>query len=271
MFDSGPFGRRLATMTSTTIFLAHGAPELLDDSGWVSELGVWGRTLGKPRAILSVSAHWQHAPVAIGATREMPPIYDFSDYPERFYRLQYPAPGAPELASRTRALLDQAGIEHVDMPERGHDHAVYVPLMCMYPDADVPVLQLSLPTTEPHELFRLGGALAGLSMDGYLIAGAGFLIHNLRAMLAGTPPSWAVEFDQWCADVLTRSDFDALLDYRTRAPGVRESLPTHDHFAPLLVAAGAAAASEATEVTFPITGFWMQGALTRRSVQFRRP
>jgi 4,5-DOPA dioxygenase extradiol len=243
---------------------------LLDDTGWVAELGVWGRALGKPRAILSVSAHWQHAPLAVGATRTMPPIYDFSDYPPRFYRLQYPAPGAPELAARTRALLDDAGIEHVERPERGHDHAVYVPLMCMYPTADVPVLQLSLPTNEPRELFRLGGALAPLSADECLIAGSGFLVHNLRAMRANTPPTWAVEFDHWCADVLTRGDFDALLDYRTRAPGVRESLPTHDHFAPLLVAAGAAAAAKASEVSFPITGFWMQGAMTRRSVQFSR-
>jgi 4,5-DOPA dioxygenase extradiol len=244
---------------------------LLDDGEWVAELAAWGKALGKPRAILIVSGHWEHAPLAIGATRVLPPIYDFSGFPQRFYQLQYPAPGAPELAARVRALLDGAGIAHTDEPARGHDHGVYVPLLCMYPQADVPVLQLSLPTNEPEPLFEVGRALAPLAQEGCLIAGSGFLVHNLRVLRSNTPPTWAVEFDSWCADVLARGDFDALIDYRTRAPGVRESLPTHEHFTPLLVAAGAAAEAKASQVSFPITGFWMNGAMTRRSVQFVTP
>src|SRR5580704_3420158 len=167
-------------MTTPILFIAHGAPMLLDDAPWVAELGAWGKALGKPRAILIISGHWERAPLAIGATRPLPPIYDFSGFPPRSYELQYPAPGAPELAARARALLDGAGIAHVDEPARSHDHGVYVPLMCMYPQADVPVLQLSLPTNDPRPLFELGRTLAQLAQEGCMIAGSGFLVHNLR-------------------------------------------------------------------------------------------
>jgi 4,5-DOPA dioxygenase extradiol len=243
---------------------------LLDDPEWVGQLATWGRALGKPRAILVISAHWEQAPVTLGATSPQPPIYDFSGFPEKFYRLQYRAPGAPELASHVRALLDGAAIAYRDEPTRGHDHGVYVPLMCMYPQADVPILQLSLPTEDARQLFALGRALAPLAGADVAIVGTGFLVHNLRALSAKSPPSWAVEFDAWCADVLVRRDVDALIDYRARAPGVREALPTHEHFLPVVVAAGAADGAGLTTTTFPITGFWMNGAMTKRSVQFER-
>ena len=225
------------------IFLAHGAPPLLDDAGWIGELAAWGQALPRPTAIVVVSAHWEQRPLAIGATRPLPLIYDFYGFPERFYQLTYPAPGAPGVAQRIRELLAAANIASVDEPGRGLDHGTYVPLMCMYPAADVPVLQISLPSQSPEELFAVGRALAPLRREGVLVIGSGFLTHNLRALRLQETPGWARDFDAWSADAIARRDIDALLDYRARAPGVRESLPTHEHFVPVLVAAGAAGES----------------------------
>jgi 4,5-DOPA dioxygenase extradiol len=135
--------------------------------------------------------------------------------------------------------------------------------MAMYPEADVPVLQLSLPTMDPQALFALGRALAPLRQEGVLVIGSGFLTHNMRAFSQETP-AWASEFDAWTADALSRGDVDALLDYRAKAPGVRLALPTHEHFVPVLVAAGA---SQGDKPLYPISGFWF-GSFTRRSVQF---
>jgi len=247
------------------LFLAHGAPPLLDDNGWIGELAAWAKALPRPRAILVISAHWEERPLAIGATRPVPLIYDFYGFPERFYRLQYASPGAPELAARVRGLLDAANIGWIDEPERGLDHGTYVPLLCMYPAADIPVLQISLPSMDPKELHAIGRALAPLRDDGVLIVGSGFLTHNLRALSLRQTPAWASDFDAWVADVIGRRDVDALLDYRARAPGVHDALPTHEHFVPVIVAAGAAGDAAPT---FPITGFWWGGAMTRRSVQF---
>jgi 4,5-DOPA dioxygenase extradiol len=253
------------TATMPVLFQAHGAPPLLDDPGWIAELAQWARALPRPREVVVVSAHWEARPVSIGATRPLPLIYDFYGFPERFYRLQYPAPGAPEVAARIRGLLTDAGIAHVDEPTRGLDHGTYIPLLCMYPEADIPVLQISLPSEDPAELLAFGRALAPLRREGVLVIGSGFLTHNLRALGLRETPAWASELDAWTADVLERHDLDALLDYRRRAPGVREALPTHEHFVPVIVAAGAAGDSA---VRFPITGFWWGGAMTRRSVQF---
>jgi 4,5-DOPA dioxygenase extradiol len=157
----------------------------------------------------------------------------------------------------------------VDVPDRGLDHGVYVPLMGMYPEADVPVLQVSLPSLEPGPMFELGRALAPLRDEGFLIMGSGFLTHNMRALDfegKSAPPAWASEFDAWTADVLQRRDADALVAYRERAPGVRMALPTHEHFVPVLATLGAAL-EHGGEATFPITG-WDAGAFTKRSVQY---
>jgi 4,5-DOPA dioxygenase extradiol len=249
------------------IFAAHGAPPLLDDAGWVAELHAWGRALPRPAAVLMLSAHWEERPLTLGATTTVPLIYDFYGFPARYYEQQYPAPGAPALARQVHRLL--APTEPVvDEPRRGLDHGAYVPLVAMYPEADVPVLQASLPGMEPSELFALGKRLAPLRDEGVLIFGSGFLTHNLRA-IDFTPgartPAWAAEFDAWASDALERRDVDALLDYRRRAPGVRLALPTPEHFVPVLVALGAAADTD--DIRFPIEGFW-GGSATRRSVQF---
>ena len=156
-----------------------------------------------------------------------------------------------------------------DDPGRGLDHGAYVPLVAMYPRADVPVLQVSLPSMDAPTLFEMGRALAPLREEGVLIAGSGFLTHNMRAFDPRpdpVTPSWAGEFDAWAGEVLARGEADALLDYRSRAPGSRLALPTPEHFVPVVVAAGAAA-DRPGAVKFPITGF-AYGSFTRRSAQF---
>jgi len=249
------------------IFAAHGAPILLDDAVWMAELAAWAKAMPRPKGILMVSAHWEKRPTTLAATHTAPLVYDFYGFPERYYLTKYPAPGAPELAARVRQLLQQDGIGFTDDPERGFDHGAYVPLAAMYPDADVPVLQVSMPGLIPGELFKLGRSLAPLRNEGVLVFGSGFLTHNMTYAFRPGTPSWAREFDDWAAEALSRFDVDALLDFRVRAPAAHLALPTWEHYAPVLVAAGAVA-GEQPRTAFPITGFWLDGAFTRRSVQF---
>jgi 4,5-DOPA dioxygenase extradiol len=267
MSTPSPAQKPSASGAMPSIFLAHGSPILLTDRAWMGQLAGWARALPRPRAVLMLSAHWLDRPVTLGATTPVPLVYDFYGFPAEFYQTKYPAPGAPALAARVRQLLGPG--QTTDEPERGLDHGAYVPLVAMYPDADVPVLQASLPTLEPRELLALGKKLAPLRDEGVLIVGSGFLTHNLRRMSfdpSAPTPQWAAEFDAWTADALARKDVDALMTYREKAPGVDESLPTHEHFVPVIVALGAALEAS-PGVTFPITG-WAYGSGTKRSVQF---
>jgi 4,5-DOPA dioxygenase extradiol len=249
------------------IFAAHGAPILLDDEVWMGELLAWSRAMPTPNAVLMVSAHWEARPATMGAAGPAPLVYDFYGFPEKYYRMKYAAPGAPELATRVRDLFRQKDVPLAQDPERGLDHGAYVPLMAMYPKADVPVLQLSLPGLVPDELVGLGRLLAPLRDEGVLIFGSGFLTHNMRYAFRPGVPGWAHEFDAWAADALERIDLDALANFQAVAPGAQMALPTWEHFAPVLVAAGAAAGTGG-KTTFPITGWWMESAFTKRSVQF---
>jgi 4,5-DOPA dioxygenase extradiol len=249
------------------VFAAHGAPILLDDELWVAELGAWARAMPRPRSILMVSAHWESRPTTLGATRTVPLVYDFYGFPERYFQTKYPSPGAPELAARVRELLQASDIAVSEDPARGLDHGAYVPLVAMYPEADVPVLQVSMPGLDPHALLELGRALAPLRQEGVLIFGSGFLTHNLSFAFKPGTPAWAREFDAWAADALQRLDVDALVDFQSRAPAVELALPTWEHYAPVLVTVGAVV-DPRSAVSFPITGWWMDGAFTRRSVQF---
>jgi 4,5-DOPA dioxygenase extradiol len=249
------------------IFAAHGAPVLLDDAVWMAELATWAQSMGRPRSILMVSAHWEERPTTLGAIRTVPLIYDFYGFPERYYQTQYAAPGAPDLAGRVRGLLRQENTTVADDGSRGLDHGAYVPLVAMYPKADIPVLQLSMPGLNAMELFKLGKALSPLRDEGVLVFGSGFITHNMQYAFRPGTPAWAREFDNWVADALSRFDVDALMDFQARAPAARTALPTWEHFAPLLVAAGAVGDVPA-RTTFPISGWWMEGAFTKRSVQF---
>ncbi len=257
----------MSTSTMPVVFLAHGAPPLLDDEGWKAELAGWAKAMPRPKSLLVLSAHWEHHPIAIGATERVPLVYDFYGFPDRYYTLQYPSPGAPELATRVRELLRAKDIAYVDEPKRGLDHGTYIPLMSMYPAADVPVLQVSLPGLDPKELAAFGRALAPLRDEGVLVMGSGFLTHNMRALGERSTPSWAKEFDAWAEGALAKLDVDALVDFEKRAPSARLAHPRTEHYAPVITAA-AAAAEKGGAVSFPITGYWPMGpAFTKRSVQ----
>jgi 4,5-DOPA dioxygenase extradiol len=250
------------------LYLGHGAPPLVDDPTWTAELSAWAAKLPRPTAILIVSAHWESAPLTIGATATgVPLVYDFGGFPERYYRAQYRSPGAPELAARIKALM--ADTETVaEQPDRGLDHGAYVPLTVMYPAADIPVLQISMPTLDPVRLLDLGRRLKPLRDEGVLIIGSGFLTHGLPFLrewrIDATPPGWSAEFDAWTAETLARGAVDELIDFRNRAPGMPYAHPTVEHFAPLFVTLGAADDPEAAPVQ-EIDGFWL--GLAKRSVQ----
>ena len=250
------------------LFLSHGAPPLVDDATWVSELEAWSKDMSRPDAILVVSAHWEAAPLTIGSTTtETPLTYDFWGFPEHYYDVTYDAPGAPGLAARVQALLpDGEPVAHD--PSRRLDHGAYVPLTVMYPDADVPVLQISMPTLDPQRLLALGARLRPLRDEGVLVIGSGFTTHGLPFLddpsPGAIPPGWSVEFDAWASERMASGDVDALIDFRAKAPGMPYAHPTIEHFAPLFVALGASQSPEQVP-TQVIDGYWM--GLAKRSIQ----
>lgn len=249
------------------LYLSHGAPPLADDPLWPGQLAAWAADLPRPKAVLVVSAHWEDAPLAIGATTTVPLLYDFWGFPEHYYQVTYPAPGAPGLAEDVRKLLRRAGSPVQDVPDRGLDHGAYVPLVEMFPAADVPVLQVSMPTLDPVGLLEIGRRLAPLRDEGVLIVGSGFFTHNLAALRhAGPqPPTWSGEFDDWGRRALEAQDVDALLDFERTSPAGRLAHPRTEHFAPLFVTLGAAESELGSQRSI-IDGFWM--GLAKRSVQF---
>jgi 4,5-DOPA dioxygenase extradiol len=251
-----------------TLYLGHGAPPLVDDPTWTAQLANWARELPRPREILIVSAHWESAPLTLGATRDAAPLtYDFYGFPQRYYDMTYPSPGAPGLASRVKALMPDTETV-AEEPDYGLDHGAYVPLLVMYPQADIPVLQMSMPTLDPQALFDLGRRLRPLREEGVLIVGSGFLTHGLPFLRDfrpdATPPGWSVDFDEWARESLARGDVDELMDFRRRAPGMPYAHPTIEHFAPLFVTLGAASDPERAPDT-TIEGFFL--GLAKRSFQ----
>jgi 4,5-DOPA dioxygenase extradiol len=250
------------------LYLGHGAPPLADDDRWTGELASWSAKLPRPKSILIVSAHWEESPLTLGATRTVPLTYDFWGFPQRYYDVQYAAPGAPDLADDVRKLLSDTGPVEQEA-DRGLDHGAYVPLKEMYPDADIPVLQMSMPTLDPRALFDVGRKLAPLRDQDVLVVGSGFMTHNLSCVdfAAGTdytPPSWSAEFDDWAGRMLAAGDVDALLDFQRKAPAAGIAHPRTEHFAPLFVSLGASLDQSAPETT--VEGFWY--GLSKRSVQF---
>ena len=261
--------------TMPILYLSHGAPPLADDERWTRELRDWSAALtathGTPRNVLMISAHWEDEPVSVSATRGgVPLVYDFWGFPQKYYDVTYDAPGAPELAGSVERLLGASG-ESVRRDEsRGLDHGAYVPLVEMFPDADVPVLQLSLPTLDPQRLVDLGRRLAPLRDEGTLIVGSGFTTHNLRwfdprAGADAPPPSASAEFDHWAAETMSEGDLDSLLNFEERAPAAHVAHPRTEHWAPLYVAVGAADAGGSIEASTTVEGFWF--GLSKRSWQ----
>jgi 4,5-DOPA dioxygenase extradiol len=268
--DAAPPQAPLMTPRITPpIFVAHGAPTLALDPVRGQPLRDWGLTLGAPAAILAISAHWERAPLTVGALDHRRLMYDFSGFPDPLYRVAYPAPAAPDLLPRVSSLLDLP-TPPAHLPDRLIDHGVWVPLLHLFPSAQIPLLQVSMPSASgPAALFDLGRRLAPLAAEGVLLMGSGNLVHNLRRLSwdESTPPAaWASEFDDWVAQAILHGDADSLIDFAHRAPSPLLAHPTPDHYLPILVIAGAAAALGASP-RFTLDG-WEYGNISRRSVQF---
>jgi 4,5-DOPA dioxygenase extradiol len=250
------------------LYIGHGAPPLLDDPEWMGQLASWTHAMPKPRGILIVSAHWEAAPLMLSAPRAGTPlVYDFGGFAPRYYSLAYRTPDASVLAREVASVMADASPVH-QHPSRGLDHGAWVPLKVMYPLADVPVLQLSIPTQDPAALLSLGARLRPLRESGVLIIGSGFLTHGLpfitREMITGgVVPGWSSEFDAWAREALANGDVETLANYR-KAPGMPYAHPTADHFLPLFVTLGAATDPSKPAETV-IDGYWM--GFAKRSVQ----
>jgi 4,5-DOPA dioxygenase extradiol len=240
-------------MRLPTLFVSHGSPMAGLRSSPVAEpWAALARDLPRPQAVLVASAHWETELPMVGTASRPTTLHDFGGFPPALGRLRYPAPGASVFAESALALLAQAGLPASANGCRGLDHGTWVPLIHMYPQADVPVFQVSIQPSlgAPHHL-RLGAALAPLAGEGVLIIGSGSLTHNLGewGQLAHengpqparqSPPAYVQEFRDAIEAALRRGDLEFLSNYRERAPQARRAHPTDEHFLPLLVAYGAA-------------------------------
>ena len=262
----------MSTDRQPVLYLSHGAPPLADDATWTDQLHQWSSTFEKPKNILIVSAHWENAPVTVSSfQRRVPLTYDFWGFPERYYQVTYDAPLAPELAMDVAGLVASPEHPMLHDTERGLDHGAYVPLVELFPEADVPVLQMSLPTLDPRTLFEFGRKLAPLRDQGTMMIGSGFTTHNMtwfhpEAGPDTAPPAASSEFDHWAAEAMERQDLDAILDFEHKAPAAKVAHPRTEHWAPLYVALGMADASGSIETTSTIDGVWY--GLSKRSWQF---
>jgi len=248
------------------LYIGHGAPLLLDDPIWSSEIASITDKFEKPKAILIVSAHWESAPISITSPiAGTALVYDFGGFAQKFYEMTYETPDASALAARIAAMMPDNEVLH--QSQRGLDHGAWVPLKIMFPDADIPVLQMSMPTSDPGKLIALGKRLRPLRDEGVLIIGSGFMTHGLPFIrdwsFDAKAPGWSSDFDMWAADALSRGDVDALASYKDLAPAVNYAHPTVEHFTPLFVTLGAATQEDVIPETL-IEGFWM--GLSKRSL-----
>jgi 4,5-DOPA dioxygenase extradiol len=257
-------------MRAPALFVSHGSPMIaIEDDPWGHALTAFGASEPRPRAAVVVSGHFEAPePVRVTASAEPATIHDFYGFPDALYRIRYPAPGDPALARRVVELLETAGTSAALDPSRGLDHGAWVPLRFLYPDARVPVLEVSQPAPRtPERMLAIGAALAPLRDDGVAVVGTGGVVHNLRridpaADAAGRVEPWAREFDAWFADRLDAMDLEALTDYRRRAPHAALAVPTPDHFDPVFAVLGAAGAGESPTTIYE--GF-RYGTISMRS------
>ena len=248
------------------LYIGHGAPMLLDDQLWTSQLRDVAGKIERPTAILIVSAHWESAPITLSnPAANTPLVYDFSGFDRKFYEMTYNSPDASALAAKVAALMPKT--ESIAQSNRGLDHGAWVPLRVMYPDADIPVLQMSMPTSDPGKLMEIGKRLQPLRDEGVLIIGSGFMTHGLPYIRDWRPdadaPTWSSDFDSWAADAIARGDIDTLASYKDIAPGVRFAHPTVEHFTPLFITLGAATDNNVAPETL-IDGYFM--GLSKRSI-----
>jgi len=234
--------------TFPTLFISHGAPTMAIEPGRTGAmLGALAARLPKPRAVLVVSPHWSSAQAQVSRAPRQHAVHDFGGFAPALYALEYNAPGAPELADQVVSLLASAGVPAQLTDEAGLDHGAWVVLRYLFPDADVPVTQLSLQQQQgPAYQFKIGQALRALQRDGVLVIGSGSFTHNLREIRFGNNAEtieaepYVEEFGNWMKAKLADHDLDALLDYRNRAPHAARAHPSEEHLLPLFIALGAA-------------------------------
>ncbi|MBZ5536361.1 MAG: dioxygenase [Acidobacteriia bacterium] len=233
-----------------TLFVSHGAPTLLIDPGPTRDfLKELGETLGRPRGILCVSAHWEASTPTVTLGPNPKTIHDFFGFPPELYEVSYPAPGDRQLAQGIIEMLKADGFAGKEDSERGLDHGAWVPLKLMFPEADVPVVQLSVQSGlgADHHL-RMGKALQPLRKAGVLILGSGGATHNLREFQGQAidvpPPDYVKDFETWLCQAVTEGREDALINYQINGPSARRNHPTPEHFLPLFVPLGAAGGAQ---------------------------
>lgn len=261
-----------------TFYISHGSPTLsIDETLPASPFlktfkdRVFSQ---KPSSILVISAHWEttHPTVnVVSATNDT--IYDFYGFPKSMYQLKYPAPGAPALAKRVKELLIESGLKEVsEDKKRGLDHGAWVPLMLMYPEADIPVCQLSVQTERDATYhYNMGRALAPLKEEGVLIVGSGSAVHNLRTLRSSSDDSvasWASEFDTWLKDALLDGRYEDVNHYEEKAPHAKVAHPWPEHLYPLHVAMGAAGGNAKAQL---IHHSWSLSSLSYASYKFTAP
>jgi aromatic ring-opening dioxygenase catalytic subunit (LigB family) len=242
----------MAAVRQPTFFISHGGgpwpwiPEMkIQFTRTVNWLSGLPKTLPeKPKAILSVSGHWEESEFTVSTAKMPPMIYDYGGFPEHTYQIKYPAQGSPEFAKEVRALLTKAGIQNQEDPGHGFDHGTFVPLYLMYPNADIPVLSLSMKSNyDPQEHLDMGRALQPLRDQGVLIVGSGLSYHNMRGFRTPGADSVSKQFGKWLADTVVTpnpKDRDQRLLHWEDAPAARLAHPREDHLIPLMVVAGAA-------------------------------
>lgn len=245
------------TAPAPALFFGHGNPmNAITDNPYAKKWNAIGREMRKPAAVLSISAHWYIEQTAVTATSAPRTIHDFGGFPRELYEVRYPAPGSPQLATRVRDLL--APDAFVEMDQRwGLDHGTWSVLTHVFPDADVPVVQLSIDETQPPQFhYELGKRLAPLRDEGVLIVGSGNVVHNLHAFAWGRHPAepfdWAKRFEHRVRELLLAGDDAPLVDYESLGRDALLSVPTPDHYLPLLYVVGARGDSDI--VTFPVDG-----------------
>lgn len=249
-------------MSLPSLFISHGAPDLPIRPGATQDfLRQLFQVIPKPNAILALSAHWLTAEPTLSTAAEPKTIYDFGGFPAELYQLTYPAPGNPALAEAIAHHLRQSGFPTHTHAHRGFDHGVWTPLLLAAPEADIPIVPLSIqPHESPEYHLHLGKALAPLRENGVLILGSGAATHNLNAFgdsYDAPVPDWAAVFDRWLAEAIAQNDRQRLIHYRQLAPYAVQNHPTDEHLLPLFVALGAGGQGQQIHQGFTYGAFSM--------------
>jgi 4,5-DOPA dioxygenase extradiol len=251
-----------------TLFIGHGNPmNAIEETVYAAAWREAAASIPRPKAILCISAHWETEGTFVTAMAQPKTIHDFYGFPDELYRVQYPAPGSPELAWRVRSLAGSTAVRLDDGYSWGLDHGAWSVLRRMYPEANIPAVQLSLDRTQhPRFHYDLGAELAALRSEGVLIVGSGNIVHNLRLLQwdAGEPYSWAAEFDRKAAELILAGQHDRLVAYPTLGEAARLAIPTNEHYLPLLYVLALQQPGEA--VSFFAEGLPL-GSISMRSVR----